>query len=133
MDRHTTPRVRSKRTLTVTLLAGGLLVGGLTGLSAADGPPEHPHMLVQRPEIGMTEDGPAVVGFRRCVDLAANQPLRNNAHHDHIHDGHPGDMLTQRAGHVVVPGPPLTEYTNCAVLESKLPILLPPPPDDEEE
>ncbi len=132
MDRHTTPRVRSKRTLTVTLLAGGLLVGGLTGLSAADGPPEHPHMLVQRPEIGMTEGGLAVVDFRRCVDLAANQPLRNNAHHDHIHTGTAGEMLTQRAGHVVVPAAPLTSYENCADLSEALPILLPPPAEDDE-
>ena len=58
------------------VLALGLTVGLLLGLStvpvAAQLPP-HPHVLV----LGLELDAQGEpTGLRKCVDLAANQPLR---------------------------------------------------------
>ncbi len=70
------------------------------------------------------EDG-ALVGFRKCVDVANNRAVPLNAHHDGIHTGTAGAAL-QGAGHAVVPGAPLTPWADCAEFEAALPIPLGP-------
>ncbi len=80
----------------------------------------HPHMLV----IGLEFDASGEpVGFRKCVDLAANNPLTLEAHHQRVHFGNAGEMLFSKAGHVVVPGAPFPEpfdeavpWSNCEEL-----------------
>ena len=92
--------------------------------------PKHPHMLLLRvqidPEAG---DHGALVGFHRCVDLAAGQAVPLNAHHASVHTGQAGAAL-MGAGHAVVPGAPLTPWANCEELTADLPIFLPPPPEE---
>ena len=97
-----------KRTL-VLVLAVGLLLG-LQAPPALSELPEHPHMLVLGFELD-ADDNP--VGFERCIDLAAGQALPLHAHHDHLHTGKAGEALFANAGHVVVPGAPLTPWSNC--------------------
>ncbi len=92
--------------------------------------PDHPHMLVQAPEIGVIfiaeQPFVAVVGWRKCVDLAAGRNVPLNAHHDGIHTGRAGQALFENADIWVVPGAPLTPWANCAALRSALPIPLQP-------
>jgi hypothetical protein len=92
--------------------------------------PEHGHMLVQRPVIGIvTVDGvdfEAAIGFRKCVDLAGGRALHLGAHHERVHFGQAGRALEERAGHAVVPTAPLTPWDDCAALEEALPILFGP-------
>ena len=59
------------------------------------GPPPHGHMLV--------------LDSGACVDLAANQILPRNAHHEHAHVGDAGGALRD-AGHSVVPA---IRWANC--------------------
>jgi hypothetical protein len=66
--------------------------------------PPHGHMLVLGIEFGEDEDD---VTYRKCVDLANNQALKLNAHHDHVHVGTAGDAL-RNAGHYPVPTSPLS-------------------------
>jgi len=81
--------------------------------------PEHPHMLVLGLELD-EQGGP--VGFRKCIDLAANQALPLRAQHQHVHFGTAGEALFERAGHVVVPGAPFPDpedpvpWSNCEEL-----------------
>ncbi len=100
----------------VVLWAAIAVVGGLAWLGtgwASEELPEHPHMLVQ----GIEFDGEGnPVAYRKCVDLAANRALPLNAHHDHAHTGAAGAALRERAGHMVVPGAPLTPWANCSEL-----------------
>ena len=113
-----------KRTLTVlTTLA---LVLGLVAMpAAAQGPPEHGHVLLLGVETVPNPDYPAagppvfVTGFRKCVDIANARPLPLHVHHDTIHMGHAGHAL-RSAGHLVVPLAPLTPYTSCADIEAEL-------------
>ena len=115
--------------LTVGVLTGPTLAaGGPGGPHAEGGPPAHPHMLLIHPDVGLVDGVPSLVGFRRCVDLAANQPVPNHAHHAHIHTGAAGTALSTNAGHAVVPGAPLTAWADCAALAGDLPIPLDPPP-----
>jgi len=92
--------------------------------------PDHPHMLVQRPQIDVVfiDETPfvAVVGWRKCVDLAAGRNVPLNAHHDGIHTGRAGQALFENARHWVIPGAPITPWANCAALQAALPIPLGP-------
>ncbi len=94
------------------------------------GTPDHPHMLVQKPQFDVIfiDDEPyvAVVGWRKCVDLAGGRTVPLNAHHDGIHTGRAGQALFENADIWVVPGAPLTPWANCAALRSALPIPLGP-------
>lgn len=94
------------------LLALGILVAAGMGLAQENGTPEHPHFLI----LGLELDGEEPVGFRKCVELAAGQSLRLNAHHDHAHTGRAGEALFLNAGNVVVPGSPLTPWNSCEEL-----------------
>jgi hypothetical protein len=103
-----------KRTLLMVLVTAGLLLGVSAAPAVSDGgPPPHPHMLVLGIEFDEHEEP---VAFRKCVDLAAGQKLPLNAHHAHLHTGQAGVALFEKAGHVVVPGAPLTPWRNCAEL-----------------
>lgn len=83
-------------------------------------PHPHPHMLVLGLELDASGEP---VGFRKCVDLAANKALPLNAQHQHVHFGTAGEHLFTNAGHVVVPGAPFPEpfeeavpWSNCEEL-----------------
>lgn len=86
-----------------------LVLGPLAGAATADGgeggggaPPLHGHMLILGVEYGPHGDP---VGFRKCVDLANNKPLKLNAHHSSVHTGNAGQAL-MKAGHMVAPTDP---------------------------
>lgn len=111
----------------VTTLAAALLALSTTavpGMAREEGPPEHGHMLVQRPVIEFLDDGPQgpgvyAIGFRKCVDLPI-VPL--TAHHAGIHTGAAGQALRDQAGHQFLPTAPLSPYADCAGLEAALPL-----------
>lgn len=95
----------------------------------------HPHMLVQRPEIGVIEGVPHLVGYRKCVDLAGNKAVPLHAHHEHLHFGDSGVSFDGQSGHVVIPAAPFPSpfgsvpWSNCADFATFLPL---PIPEDEE-
>jgi len=96
-------------TVALLMAFGPALAGG-----HEDGPPPHGHMLV----LGLQFDSAHnVIGFRKCVDLANGRALKNNAHHDNVHEGRAGQALQTRAGHGVAPTDPLTPFSTCADLE----------------
>jgi hypothetical protein len=73
---------------------------------------EHPHALV----LGVAfDDEGNPISYRKCIDLAAGQALRLNAHHDHMHFGTAGEKLFTNAGNVVVPMAPFPEPFEDAV------------------
>ena len=83
-----------------------MAVLGLTAVLAAPVSGEldpHPHMLLQRPEIGMIEGVPHLIGVRKCVDLAGNRSVPLHAHHEHLHFGESGVSFGGASGHVVIP------------------------------
>ncbi len=100
------------------VIALGLLV--VAAPAPAQDFEEHPHMLV----IGLEVDEfGEPIGFRKCVDLAANQALPLNAQHQHMHFGTAGEMLFTKASHAVVPAAPFPEpffeavpWSNCEEL-----------------
>lgn len=104
------------RRLSVLILAVGLVMVALPA-PGQDEFEEHPHMLVLGLELD-SEGEP--IGFRKCVDLAANQALPLNAQHEHMHFGRAGQALFENAGNVVVPGAPFpapfgepVPWSNC--------------------
>jgi hypothetical protein len=105
-----------RRYLLLVALAALLVVGASPAASQTW--VEHPHMLL----IGIEFDEHDNPSWQKCVDLAANRSLRLNSHHDHVHTGTAGVMLSERAGHMVVPGGQLFEgedplpWSNCAEL-----------------
>jgi hypothetical protein len=88
--------------------------------------PRHPHMLVHAPQFDIIEGQLAVVGWRKCVDLAGGRSVPLQAHHSHIHTGTAGRVLAENADIHVVPGAPLTPWANCAALAAALPIIVGP-------
>lgn len=118
----------------LTALLG--LVAMATPATAQDFEP-HPHLLVQRPVVDFIDvEGQqllALVGFRKCVELAAGQPVPIHAHHDVLHFGETGQKLFNQAGHVVVPTAPFgvpvfdpVGWSNCDEFAAVLPLPLPP-------
>jgi hypothetical protein len=99
--------------LVVVVASAALLVGVLGASAGADQHiPRHQHMLV----LGVEFDGEEPVGFRKCIDLAAGNRLPLTAHHSALHVGRGGVALFENAGHVVVPGAPLSPFAGCAEL-----------------
>lgn len=95
----------------------------------------HPHLLLQRPEIGLIEGVPHLVGVRKCVDLAGNQAVPLHAHHEQLHFGDSGVSFGGESGHVVIPAAffptvdsPLP-WSNCEEFEALIPF---PIPEEEE-
>lgn len=125
-----------KRNLFVMLVIVGMMFAGTAAIAHDDseGLPEHPHLLVQRPEIGLidhdgnpeTEPVPAVVDIRKCVDLASNQKLPLRSQHHNVHQGTAGMMLFAKAGHAVVPAAPFPgiPWEDCEEFVAMLPIPL---------
>jgi hypothetical protein len=92
----------------------------------------HPHLLLQRPEIGLIEGVPHLVGYRRCVDLAGNRTVPLHAHHEHLHFGDSGVSFGGESGQVVIPAAPFpapfadpVPWTNCEDFAEVLPLPLP--------
>jgi len=71
-------------------------------------------MLLLDATLEFTEAGPQVT-YLKCIDLAAGQHLRLNAHHEHLHFGRAG-VAQQTAGNVIVPTAPAFDlpWANCA-------------------
>lgn len=101
--------------LLVLAIAIGLMVVG-TAATADQHLPEHPHVLVIGLEFDEATETP--ISVDRCVDLAANQALRLNAQHAHMHFGTAGEALFTHAGHAVVPTAPFpgVPWTDCESL-----------------
>lgn len=119
----------------VLLVMIGLLAAA-PPVIAQDGLEPHPHMLLQRPVVDVIEvEGEpvlALVGFRKCVDLAANKPVPLHAHHEHLHFGDSGVSFGGASGHVVVPTAPFpapfddpVPWSNCAEFATFLPLPIP--------
>ncbi|MBY5163680.1 hypothetical protein [Salsipaludibacter albus] len=101
-----------------TILLGALVLMFLGTVAGADEHelPKHPHVLVIGLEFDEETETP--ISVDRCVDLAANQALRLNAQHDHLHFGTAGAALGDKGGHAVVPVAPFpgVPWTDCASL-----------------
>lgn len=104
-------------------LSAVILVMGLV-LIAVPAPGQdfdpHPHAFVLGVEF---DEFGEPVDYHKCIDLAAGQRLPLNAHHEHMHFGTAGEMLSVKAGHVVVPMAPFPEpfedpvpWSNCEEL-----------------
>lgn len=108
------------RRLSLLIVALSLMAMATPALAQEPEFEPHPHMLVLGVEL---DEFGEPVGFRKCVDLAANKALPLNAHHQHVHFGTAGEHLFTNAGHVVVPGAPFPEpfeeavpWSNCEEL-----------------
>ena len=91
----------------------------------------HPHMLLQRPEIGLIDGVPHLVGVRKCVDLAGNRSLPLHAHHEQLHFGDSGVSFDGESGHIVIPAAPFPSpffdpvpWSNCDEFEALIPFSL---------
>lgn len=112
------------------LLVVLLAVVGIAVLAVGPGPvaaeeheiPPHPHMLVQRPEFGLIDGVPHLVGIRRCVPLANNRAVPLHSHHDRLHFGDAGVSFGGEAGHAVVSTAPFAPWSDCAEFEALIPI-----------
>lgn len=103
-----------KRTI-AGLAVGALALSGLVAAGTAssqEGPPRHSHAHVTGVVVDENDEP---VSFRKCKELANNQALPLNSHHEHIHTGRAGEAQWQ-AGNVVVPLAPLTPWANCEEL-----------------
>ena len=106
----------NRRLTLAAVTATAALVVAAAPMAAADSHeepgaiPPHPHLLL----IGanLSEEG---VTYRKCIDIAANQALPLNAHHEHVHFGRAGEAL-MGAGHLFVPAAPAFNlpWTDCA-------------------
>lgn len=116
--------------LLLALLALFVLVVVAGTVTADEHIEPHPHILLQRYEIGLIDGVPHLLEVRKCVDLANNQALRLNAHHNHIHFGSTGVSVGGEADHAVIPAayfPTPSEplpWSNCAEFEALLPFPL---------
>jgi hypothetical protein len=108
------------RRLSILVIVLSLMAMATPALAQEPAFEPHPHMLVLGVEL---DESGEPVGFRKCVDLAANEALPLNAQHQHVHFGTAGEHLFTNAGHVVVPGAPFPEpfeeavpWSNCEEL-----------------
>lgn len=115
-----TRRTSMIRRVAVMLAAMALLGSSATSALSQEDFQEHPHMLVVGLEL---DEFGEPIGYRRCVDLAANRALPINAHHENVHFGQAGEVLFEQGGHAVVPGAPFpapfddpVPWSNCAEL-----------------
>jgi hypothetical protein len=113
--------MKLQRKTLIAIAALGLMTFGFTGPAQATGDghdgeiPEHGHVLV----LGLEFEGEDLVGFRKCIDLAAGKALGNNAHHRTVHEGTAGFAQFFKAGNGVAPTAPLwPEVSGCADFEA---------------
>lgn len=113
-----------RRLVARLLVVGLVLTGGVagivaTGVANADEHvlPEHPHLMLFDPQVDFSGDFPVLLSLRKCVDLAANQALRLNAHHQNVHFGQ-ANVGLQNGGKVVIPAAPFPDvpWSDCAGL-----------------
>lgn len=104
----------------------GLLAFSSSGNPAAaeEELPLHPHMLLQRPEFGLIDEVPHLIGVRKCVDLAGNRSVPIHAHHEQLHFGDSGVSFGGQSGHAVIPTSPLAPWSNCEDFLTFLPLPL---------
>jgi hypothetical protein len=122
-----------RRNRYLALALGAAMVVGSQAVSAVGQEfPPHPHVLLHGAEVVPVPDPPPftppyrIVGFDRCVELAAGQAIPLIAHHENLHFGRAGQAV-RRGGLFVAPLDPLFPgITSCADLEAALPY--PPPP-----
>jgi len=114
--------------LILGLLGLLVLVGIAIPVMAQNHFDPHPHMLLQRPEFGLINGVPHLIGVRQCIDLANNRSVPNHAHHEHLHFGDTGVSFGGEAGHAVIPAAyfptendPLP-WSNCQEFEAFLPL-----------
>jgi hypothetical protein len=114
------------RRLSIIVLVVGLLALAIPASAQEPEFDEHPHMLILGLELDASGEP---IGFRKCVDLAANNALVLTAHHQNVHFGTAGEMLFTKAGNVVVPGAPFPapfeEPVPCSNLRGADRLLLP--------
>lgn len=83
--------------------------------------PEHPHVLVVGVEYEEVETPEGVervaVAYKNCIDLAANQALKLNAHHHNVHFGTPNMKFFENLDgrNLVIPMAPFpgVPFANC--------------------
>ncbi len=104
--------MRKSLSLIAAVLAALLLAAGTAAADehGDEETPLHPHALI----IGGRETPTGFVATG-CVDLAANQSLPLNAHHDHIHTGAAGAALNSHTGNFAVPTAPFADlpWADC--------------------
>lgn len=94
----------------------------LAGAAATADLPPHPHILLIDADLEFdpSAEPPLIVNdYKKCVDIAANQTLRLNAHHEHFHFGTAGDALRVRTGNFPLPAAPFpgVPWVDCAGFE----------------
>lgn len=95
---------------------GALFIGAVA--AAQEELPPHPHILLIDADIEFdpTVEPPLTVNsVGQCVDIANNQTLRLNSHHEHFHFGTAGDALRQLTGNFPLPAAPFpgVPWTDC--------------------
>ncbi len=107
-----------RKRLAIVSLAAALVVVLLGAVASAENHeiPRHPHMLLIDADIDFFPPDRIVVNsVGKCVDIANNQALRLNAHHDHFHFGRAGDALRNMTGNFPFPANPFFDlpWTDC--------------------
>jgi hypothetical protein len=97
-------KITAVAALALSIGGVGLVAGGASADEHVQPLPQHSHMLLLDATIDFSGAEPQVT-YSKCVDLASNQALRLNAHHEHLHFGRAGEAQ-QAAGHVIVPTAP---------------------------
>ena len=98
-----------------TVVVMGVLLAAATA-SAQEHIPPHPHMLLIDADIEFNPPDELVINsVGRCVNIAHNQTLRLNAHHEHFHFGTAGDSLRGMTGNFPFPTAPFpgVPWTDC--------------------
>ena len=105
-----------KRILTASLMVAIGLTAGITSAQADEDVPLHAHGLL----LNLEFDETGMPSFSKCIDLAANNRLPLNSHHDGVHTGTAGyanlEVGITRAGHGVIPFSPLSPFDDCAAV-----------------
>lgn len=85
--------------------------------------PEHAHILVLNAELSFSPEGEPDLTYDKCIDLANNNKLKLNAHHEHVHFGETGVSFGGASGNIVGPadGFPGIPWTDCDSLADFFP------------
>jgi hypothetical protein len=82
--------------------------------------PPHGHVKLLHADVEGFGPGTVIHSYAKCIDLAAEQALPLNSHHDRVHFGQAGVALRQ-AGHLIIPTLPFGPIADCAELEALIP------------